>query len=274
MSRYNKAFIEHDKARFDMFKVKVEKGEAKINAGVLFPHDLVRTLIGGGDKKAVDLQFAALPNYLKDTNQRIMCLVDSSGSMSTTVGGTIRAIDVSTSLGLYCSDRLGKENPFYRKFMQFESESRLTSWENLSFSNCYDYSHRIFNGACGSTYVGKALDSILSHAKMFKATNEQIPNVLLIISDMQFHSMTDSPTDTEVNNHMKKWEDAGYVRPKIIYWNLAGCDGSPETANTKNVGLVSGFSPSILKAVFSGTDFSPKEIMLRAIEKYKVIIPN
>jgi hypothetical protein len=108
---------------------------------------------------------------------------------------------------------------------------------------------------------------------MFNATNEQIPNVLLILSDMQFHQESDG-NDTEVNNCMRKWEEAGYNRPRIVYWNLGGCEGSPELADSKNVALVSGFSPAILQAIFSGVDFSPRGVMLRAIEKYKVIAPQ
>jgi hypothetical protein len=271
MSRYTKAFKKHDAIRFEKFKEKVEKGEEKINAGVLFPHDLVR-LVNHGDAKVADLQFAALPDYLEGTDQRIMCIVDSSGSMDAEVGGSVKKIDVSTSLGLYCSDRIGKGNPFYRKFMQFCSESKLTSWEGMSFSECYSGYKRVFDGAVGATYINKALDSLLNHAKMFKATNDQIPNVLLIISDMQFHQGTNDG-DTEVNNCMKKWEAAGYTRPRIVYWNLDGCAGSPELADTNNVGLVSGFSPAILKAILAGTEFTPKAIMLRAIEKYKVVSP-
>jgi hypothetical protein len=59
------------------------------------------------------------------------------------------------------------------------------------------------------------------------------------------------------------------------YWNLSQYAGSPEKAVSANVGLISGFSTAILKAVFSGTDFSPRAIMLRALEKYsEVVVPR
>ncbi|NIV12303.1 MAG: DUF2828 family protein, partial [Aliifodinibius sp.] len=53
---------------------------------------------------------------------------------------------------------------------------------------------------------------------------------------------------TEIQNALLRWIDAGYSKPKIIYWNVAGYIGSPETVDAENVALVSGFSPAILKA--------------------------
>lgn len=277
MSRYSKAFNTHDAIGFEKFKEKVANGEVKINASTVFPHDLVR-IAKNGDTQIADLQFAAMPNYLEDTAQRIMVLVDSSGSMDSDIGGSIRAIDVSTSLGLYCSDRLGKENPFYRKFMEFQSESKLTDWSNKTFSECYVaggscLGHGIFNEACGHTNIKHALDSILKYAKMFNATNEQIPNTLLIISDMQFDA---TPCDNApvVEQCMSDWENAGYSRPKIVYWNVSPYTGSPALASHKDVGLVSGFSPAILTAIFNAKDFSPRGIMNEAIKKYNVVSPN
>jgi hypothetical protein len=58
-----------------------------------------------------------------------------------------------------------------------------------------------------------------------------------------------------------------------VYWNTAGYSGSQDTINAKNVGLVSGFSPSVLKAIFGGHDFSPETIMMAALEKYTVETP-
>jgi len=243
----------------------------------------------GGDPEAVDAQFAAMPNWVGDSKLRIITLCDSSGSMGAFAGGSVQNIDISTSLSLYCSDRIPKDSPFYRKFIQFESESKLTDWADMTFSEAYGYgkkpgrsTHRggyggagIFDGACGGTRIDTALDMLLNHAKMFKATNEQVPNMILIISDMQFHGVPEGTHGKTVVEHcLEKWEQAGYDRPKIVYWNLSGYAGSPATVTHKDVGMVSGFSPSILEAVLNATDFTPKGIMLKKLEKYKVTIPQ
>lgn len=273
MSRYMKAFYKHDQSGIERFKKALVKGEVKINASVLFPHDCVRSVDSGADSALVDAQFAALPNYLEGTEQRIMCIADSSGSMGTIISGSVKAVDVSKALSLYCSENVGPKNPFYRKFMVFESESKLVSWEGKTFSQAVK-DRAIFDGAVGSTRIDVALMTLLSMGKMFKATDEQMPNVLLILSDMQFTHGVSSGRNTEVEACMKQWDAAGYKRPKIVYWNLSSYAGSPDTANAKDVAMVSGFSPSLLKGIFAGKDFSPIGIMNQTVENYKVNKPG
>jgi len=278
MARYNNAFNKHDSVRYGKWRGALEKGvdedgkEVKVNAAALFPHDVLRTVYSNQsqDNNLADAQFEALPDYMSDKSQRIMAICDFSGSMGTSVGGCIRAIDISLSLGLYCSDRLGKDNPFYRMFIPFSDDSKLISWKNKKFSKAV---YSVNDGWFGSTNITAALDRILDSATMFNATNEQIPNVLLILSDMQFDQGTVSG-ETSVETALKKWEASGYSRPRIVYWNLAGYRNAPDIATSKNVALVSGFSPSLLESILSGEDFSPIAIMERAIEKYKIIIPK
>jgi Domain of unknown function (DUF2828) len=116
--------------------------------------------------------------------------------------------------------------------------------------------------------------TILHTAEMFKVPQENMPTSLLIVSDMQFTGGFDERAVPVVEGCMQKWEKAGYQRPKIVYWNVAGYAGSPATVKSPNTGLVSGFNASILDAVFKGEDFTPRGIMTRAIEKYPIIIPD
>lgn len=267
MSRYTKAFMRHDEDRFTLFKEKVKKGEVEIKASVLFPHDCVRTVIYG-DPETGELQFEALPNYLEGVNEKIIVISDTSGSMDTVVSGSVRAVDISQGMALYCSAKMPEDSPFYKKFIGFCSEGNFKDWNGMSFSKAVR-SRKIFDGAVGSTRIDLALDLILKTATFFKLPQEYMPTTLLIVSDMQFHQGTRG-NDTEVNKSLKSWEVAGYKIPKIVYWNTAGYTGSSETVKARNTGLVSGFSPSILKAIFSGDDFTPLAIMNRAIEKYKI----
>jgi hypothetical protein len=273
MARYTNAFGKHDNDRLEEFKKNVQEGKEKINASVLFPHDCIRTALEGDDEIA-NLQFSALPNYLSENNKRILCLCDTSGSMSTNVSGSVQAIYVSMGLSLYCSDRLAKDNPFYRKFIQFESEAELTDWTGKNFSDVVTGKTPLFDGACGSTNIQKALETILSFAQMFKVSKEQMPNTIIIVSDMQFDQGVTDPNKTEIETAIGKWAKAGYDVPTIIFWNTAGYIGSPATVDINNVALVSGFSPSILSAIFSGDDISPGAVMIRALEKYEVIKPD
>jgi len=276
MSRYTNAFKKHDEKGFDEFKEKLASGETTINASALFPHDCVRTATNG-DSGIADAQFDALPNYLNG-DESIMVLCDSSGSMECNINekSSITAYDISTSLALYCSGKLNKDNPFYKKFISFESESQFTSWENKSFSDCYSggngWGRGIFDGACGATRIDKALDLLLNTGKMFRISDDNMPSMLLICSDMQFTN-ANKTSHTEIERCMKKWDDAGFTRPKIVFWNLTPYHGSPAEVGTKNVGMVSGFSPSILKSILGCEDFSPESIMMKTLEKYEILIP-
>ncbi len=282
MARYSAAFGRNDSERYEAYKARlekaIEKGDptiAKINTGALFPHDVIRTM-EYGDKKVADLQFESLPNFMEEADARILTLADTSWSMNVTVSGEIRAMDVAKSLAFYCSDKIGKDNPFYRKFMEFCSESRLIDWsKHKRLSDAYNAG--LFKNNVGSTNISGALDTILAHGKMFSATKEQMPTHLLIVSDMQFDQGTheSSSNDTVVQAALKKWVEAGYDTPSVIYWNTNGNSGSPERSKSKNVGMVSGFSPSVLKAVFKNPEsMNPFNIMMEAIKDYEVITPS
>ncbi len=273
MSRYTRTFRKHDEERFNHFKNLVKSGEKTVHADVLFPHDCVRAC-RNGDPEMAELQFEALPNYLQgeDVDERIIVIADSSGSMEQPIGGSVEAYDVSIALALYCSAKMRKDSPFYKRFIAFCSEGHFKDWRDLSFSQAVN-DHSIFDGAVGSTRIDSALDLILNTAIKRSIPQELMPTTLLIVSDMQFHSGSDSD-DTEVEHCLKKFDTAGYERPKVVYWNTAGYKGSQATEGMKNVGLVSGFAPSILGAILGGEDFSPKAIMLKALEKYEVVLPE
>jgi hypothetical protein len=270
MARYTNAFNRHDEERFENYKDSLKKGETGIHADVLFPHDCVRT-VKNGDKEIADAQFESLPNYMEGTGEKIVVITDTSGSMSSIVAGSIRAIDVSQGLALYCSAKLPKDGPFYKKFIGFCSESKFKDWSDLSFSAAIG-DKDIFDRAVGSTRIHTALELILNTAKFFDLKQDQMPTMLLIVSDMQFHSGA-AGDGSEVENSLDLYERAGYKRPKVVYWNTNTYASTPATIKSPSTALVSGFSVGVLKSVLSGEDFTPMAVMLRALEKYDVKIP-
>ena len=67
---YNSAFLRHDEERRREFLSRLEKGETKINASTLFPHDIVHRYTDGGwctSVKALDQTLEALWKSLPDT---------------------------------------------------------------------------------------------------------------------------------------------------------------------------------------------------------------
>jgi hypothetical protein len=278
-ARYANAFKKHDETRYNEWRESLASPESvnKVNAEVLLPHDIVRMVQHCyGDDPAVvnalaEAQLKAIPNYMEKTNKRIMSILDFSGSMSSVnVAGSVTALDVALGLGLYCSEKVGSNNPFYRAVIPFSTNSKLVSWKGMSLVAAIN---KIPNGYCGSTDIKQALKVLLDAGKFFNATNDQMPNVLLILSDMQFDQGV-THSETPVEESLKEWEAAGYARPQIVYWNLAGYQNQPETAFKKDVALVSGYSPSVLKAVLSGEDFTPIAVMNRTISKYEITDPR
>lgn len=277
MSVSAKTFMLHDPSGFSAYKAALNSGDAKVNASVLFPHDCLRTALQGQHDIA-NGQFEALPNYMEETGERIMAIADTSGSMGCTASGSVSCMDVSVSLGMYCSDRLGKDNPFYRRYMEFSSEPYFIDWRKRTFSQ----QASIRTGEIASTNIERTLDYLLECATTMSVAPDQMITTLLILSDMQFDRATSErfydvgckgTEATVVEKCMSRWEAAGYKRPRIVYWNLEGYAGQPAKVTTPNTALVSGFSPSILKAVLSGEDFTPLAIMRRTIDAYNVSTP-
>jgi hypothetical protein len=271
MARYTKAFGRNDEERFEQYKGALVKGEAEVKASVLFPHDCVRTA-QHGDTDIADAQFEAMPNFMEGTDEKIIVISDTSGSMDSRVSGSIKAVDISQGLALYCSGKIPEDNPFHKQFIGFCSESAYKDWQGMTFSEAIR-NRQVFDRAIGGTRIDNALILILSTAKYFKLEQRQMPTTLLIVSDMQFHQGVRGE-GTEVEKCIALWEEAGYKAPKIIYWNTAGYAGAPSTAFGKNTAMVSGFSTGILKAILSGEDFSPIAVMLRALEKYDIVKPE
>jgi len=125
MSRYMKAFGKNDQERFSAYIEAVNKGEAKINAGAVYPYDITKA-VNYGNASAADAQWNALPNFLEGNDESIMAMVDVSESMSMNSGrisDSLCAMDVAVSLGIYISERT--EGAFKDHFLTFTSVPTL-----------------------------------------------------------------------------------------------------------------------------------------------------
>jgi hypothetical protein len=132
-----------------------------------------------------------------------------------------------------------------------------------------------------STNIEKVYSLILNNAKANNIPQDMMPTKLLILSDMQFDTATNSrwnrgskwnPTSQQMVEEM--YEESGYELPQIIYWNLnASMSNFPVEFDKMGTALISGFSPSILKSVLGGAEMTPESIMMKTIdaERYNVI---
>lgn len=262
MNKYRTSFIKRDENRFREFIDTVTKGEAKINAGVLYPHQLYQAWYKGQDTKAIEAQWYALPNYLEGSKQRIMPVCDVSASMFSDV-----AIDMSVALGLYISER--NEGAFRDAFITFHEKPEMIYLKG-SFSERLTQLRKSPWG--GSTNIQATFELLLNKAKKYNLSEEDMPSTLLIISDMEFNSAGRGRTNLEAIREM--YEKSGYSMPNLVFWNVRGrMNNNPAKAGEIGIGLVSGASGNTVEAVLQGEDFTPMGLMLRKLdsERYSVI---
>jgi hypothetical protein len=117
-----------------------------------------------------------------------------------------------------------------------------------------------------NTDLVKAMDKILATAIAGKVDQSEMPEMLLIMSDMQFDQCAKFD-DSAMQMIRRKFTDAGYNVPQIVFWNLNAKDNVPVKYDTRGVAMVSGFSPAVMKSVLSADmeNFTPEGIMLKAL---------
>lgn len=262
MKQYGKAFDKHDATRFKDFKLDKTQ---KMNASVLYPHQVVNHL--GIDSLLAEKFWENLPNYIKE-GEKILPIIDTSSSM--TYNGVMK---IALSLGLYLCERMS--GPFKNSFLTFaESPSivRLDPEKYKTLKQKIDFIERANWG--GTTNFHSSYELILKSAKMFNVKQEDMPTMLICLSDMQFDEAQDTRGNKLALDIMReKFKKAGYEMPKLVMWDLRakeeGQRGSHAKHNEKGVAMISGFSPSIMKAVLAIEDipdFTPYDVMMEAIE--------
>lgn len=262
-ARYQKAFGRHDAIGYSAYKSKLGAGTAKINAEAVYPYDVIKS-IQNGDKVVGKAQWDALPNFIGD--ELVLPMVDVSGSMTCRVGGNMNSaltcMDVAVSLGLYLADK--NSGPFKDMFMNFSSEAKIEVLKGdiVQKLNQLKRSHWGM-----STDLHAAFKEVLRVATQNSVPADQMPRYILIMSDMQFNQCVQHD-DSAIEMIRRKYADAGYEMPNIVFWNLNAHMGNvPVKHNEEGVALISGFSPSIVKSVLAADALTPDSIMRQTIDQ-------
>jgi hypothetical protein len=275
--RYQKAFLKHDPKGYADYKAKLVTGEAKINAAAVYPYDVIRSL-NNGDATVANAQWKALPNYLEGSDENILPVVDVSGSMGcVAVSGSVTAMDVAISLGLYTSERMG--GVFKDQFVTFSGAPEML---HLKGDLGQRYAQMARSDWGMNTDLGAVFKLILNAAVKSKVDQKEMPTKILILSDMEFDACVttggsgvrrsynstggSSVSVSAMEFIEKEYAAAGYKVPQVVFWNLNGRAGnSPVTYNKAGAALVSGFSPSIVKSVLGGEEMTPLSILLKTV---------
>lgn len=282
---YNNAFLRNDEERRRDYLSKLEKGETKINASVLYPHDIVHKYSNADSWRnplnpmdaTVEALWKALPDTVQGCSNTIV-VADGSGSMTTTVGGNtgVTALEVANALAIYFAEH--SSGDFKDKYITFSHNPQL-----VDFSKCKSLHDKLqialAHNEVADTNIEKVFDLILTTAINGNMSQEDIPQNILIISDMEFNHCAVCGEGRWSGNHpnqrlfdwiAKKYANAGYKMPRLVFWNVNSRTGTiPVKENELGVALVSGFSVNVVKMVMSGkTD--PFECLLETLnsERY------
>lgn len=260
LNKYNKAWYRNDKERFEQYIEDVKSGKSKINASSIFPHDIIKKAISNYGisvplNQAQITQWNNLPNYLEGKTNSIIPVCDVSGSMYC---NNKLPITISIALGLYVSER--NEGPFKDAFITFSEKPVMQYLKG-------DINARMQQLAMAewgnNTNLTAVFNLILDKAIDNKLTQEDMPETILIISDMEFDSCG---VMTNMEYIKSKYDEYDLKMPQLVFWNVNGRSGNvPVKMNDKGVALISGASPSILKAVLSN-EIHPIKIMNSVIE--------
>ena len=265
---YSDAFIKHSLEEYTNYLNKVAEGKAKVNAGALFPVDIIHNVMERGgygyygsgkvtlkDKLLYDAMWKALPDYFEGKEETGICVVDVSGSMDGT------PMEVAISLGLYCADKC--KGPYKNHFITFSEQPQL---QEIMGDNIFDKVRTTAQAEWGgSTNIEAVFDLILEAAVRNNLKQEDLPSKLYIISDMQFNQASGqcgwygcpNRKITFMQSMKNKFAEAGYTMPALVYWNVraSNCGMFQETVDGENCCMVSGYSASLFKSVIDGTEF-------------------
>ena len=297
-SRYLKAFMKHDEERRKKYLAALASPTpigAVMHASNLYPYEVYTKYDNNGyprnpyydDDAVADAGVEALWNNLKTipTTGNTMVVCDGSGSMDTKINGSsVRAITVSRSLGVFFAERC--EGEFHNKLIEFSSYPEfidLTGCETLA--DKYNVMSR--HDDCSNTNLEAVFDLLLLTAVSNRLPQEELPQRILIVSDMEFdrageyigahdghdHDYIMEKYRTLFQTIKKRWDEAGYTMPEIVFWNVNSRTNTiPVKSNEVGVKLVSGFSVNNVKLILSGK-IDPKEALMDVLnsERYQAI---
>ena len=268
--KYKNAFARHDIERMKRNpEVKTYADFAKdtttkVNAKDLYPYEVVDkalhtnvSTLDNTDRLMVNKFWDNLTDYFNGKSLNALAVVDTSGSMSWS-GGAAAPINVAISLGLYCAERA--QGPFAGHYVSFSSRPQLIETKGVDF---VDKVRRIYRtNLCENTNIEATFDMLLNTAIQNGCSQADLPENIIVISDMEFDAGTGHDygygrsnwnPKTLIEGIREKWARHGYRMPHLIYWNVeARQNNIPEDIGVGNISYVSGMSAAIFETIMSG----------------------
>ena len=201
-----------------------------------------------------------------------MCVVDTSASMHMSNIRKVRPIDVAISLGIYCGERIG--GPLKDHFISFSSFPQLIAIEGIDF--CQKVAKIYNQDLCSNTDLKATFDLLLNMYLDKKIEKEDLPETLVIISDMEIdcgsYWYTEDSMKTDMERLRDQWAEVGLELPSLVYWNVDSRQNNflDDPENPK-VSYVSGCNPVLFQGIIEGK--TGKELMIDKLssERYEKV---
>ena len=254
--KYRAAFLKNDADRYNAFLTKAEKDPTVMHTAALTPYDVVASVISKGrsangitesERHSMDVTWKSLEDYAGAENA--LAVVDGSGSMYWGFSAYLPAA-VAQSLAIYFAEH--NKGAFKGHFITFSSNPQLVEVKGRDIVEkvkyCMSYNE------CANTDIAKTFDLILRTAVQNKVKQQDMPEKLYIISDMEFDSCAGNAQMTNFEYAKAEYARFGYKLPQIVFWNVASRNvQQPVTTNEQGVALVSGCSPQIFSMLSKDT---------------------
>ncbi len=263
MLKYRKAFEENTKDKYQEYINLVKNNKRKMNTTGLFAYEIINKILFQQieNTEILDLMWENQKEIPNIQNQNILVMADTSGSMLAN-----NQIPLSTSIGLaiYFAER--NKGAFKNHFLTFSDSPTIQEIKGKTIAEKVNNMEEIDTF---STDIDIALELLLKTAVKKELIQSDLPDKILIISDMEFDRGIFSTDTTNFDGWKSAFENQGYQLPKIIFWNVAGITrGLPITKFSENVSIVSGFSQNILENILTINANTPLEMMKETLKPY------
>ena len=289
--KYRKCFLEKDGERYKAHVDAVTKAldccctnpTVKDNVKTLYPYEIVSKFMGKccwgwnspnldkTEKQRYENMWKQLPNYFSGESgkKNWLTVIDTSGSMLS--GSNPSPMEVAISLGLYIGER--NTGIFKDKYITFSERPSFVTVDS-KWKLETKIKHIVENSIIANTNLERVFSLVLDAAVSHDLPKSEMPEAIVIISDMQFDScVEDGNNPTAYEMITKKYREAGYPVPKIVFWNVAQNDygNLPVTQHKYGAVLVGGCKPGLFEQILSGK--TPVDFMMQVLngERYNVI---
>ena len=285
LNRYQSLFLKYDKARFMKWVYEAAEGKAKINSKRLYPFEIIKNILDNSlhfpyirsenrisMTKAflADAQWKNMEDVIEGKELNWLVMADVSGSME-----DYDNIPIATSIAtaIYCAEKT--QGVFHNKFMTFSKKPEIVDIKGDTICEKVENAYRANWGF--NTDLEKAFDLILEVAVNNKLKQEELPQTLLIISDMEFdeargqyyyHDNEDSKT--LFKKIQEKFNKYGYEMPTCVFWNVNADVKFPVDSEEKGCILLSGYSNNNFRALLGADLIQEEPHLIDTTEKVTV----